>query len=313
MDTFAVQNNTLINTGEIDRLDENLLNRLSSRNRKQALSENSKKTYAAVIRDYNRFILDNGLAVNEDSLLAYFDSISHQSPSTLNKKKYALLKVIKAQLGRDSVLHKIAIEKAFEAIPTYQIDMAVSSDKCLTEAQVKDMMNAAAPKTRLIIQFLFKTACRVSEMTAIRLSDCIVRRSPDPSLNGASDAKGDSVEIRVIGKGRKIRKVIIPFLLFDSIRGVYRGDTWLFESKSGKPLNRNNVGIQIKKVGRRIGLSNVHPHMLRHTRATDMIINKGISTKATSLYLGHSSTAITLDMYVKDRVNIESLFAKDSV
>jgi len=299
MDNFAIQNNSAIKTGPISQLDERILARLSSRNRKQALSENSKKTYATVIRDYNRFITDNGLAVNEDSLFAYFDSISHQSPSTLNKKKYALLKVIKAQIGRDSVLHKIAIEKAFEAIPTYQIDHTVSEDKCLTEAQVLDMMNAATDKTRLIIQFLFKTACRVSEMIHIRMNDC--------------EGIGDSVQIRVIGKGRKIRKVIIPLSLFDEIRAVYRGETWLFESKSGKQLNRNNVGVQIKKVGRRIGLSNVHPHMLRHTRATDMIINKGISTKATSLYLGHSSTAITLDMYVKDRVNIDDLFAKDSI
>lgn len=308
MDHFAIQNDgasgrqtfaATEKTDPLSQLDESILLRLSSRNRKQALSENSKKTYATVIRDYNRFISDNGYPVNKDSLFAYFEKISHQSPSTLNKKKYALLKVIKAQMGRDSVLHKIAIEKAFEAIPTYQIDQTVSEDKCLTEAQVKDMMNAATDKTRLIIQFLFKTACRVSEMIGIRLSDCVI--------------KGDSVEIRLIGKGRKIRKVIIPLSLFDSIRAVYRGETWLFESKSGKPLNRNNVGVQIKKVGRRIGLPQVHPHMLRHTRATDMIINKGCSTKAASLYLGHSSTAITLDMYVKDRVNIEELFAKDSI
>ena len=53
--------------------------------------------------------------------------------------------------------------------------------------------------------------------------------------------------------------------------------------------------------------------MLRHTRATDMIVEKGVSTKATSLYLGHSSTAITLDMYVKDKVNVKELFSRDMI
>ena len=45
----------------------------------------------------------------------------------------------------------------------------------------------------------------------------------------------------------------------------------------------------------------------------DMIINKNVSMKATSQYLGHSSTAITLDMYVKDRVDIDELFDRDRI
>lgn len=303
-----METNTLPSTGGLitpiattvrDRLDETLLNRLASRNRKQELSFRTKEVYATIIRDFNRFLLKKGLLVNEESVLDYFHSISHLSPSTRNQRKFALLTVVKAQLGRDSVLHQIAIEKVFEGIPTYQIDKTVSDEKCLTEAQVKDLMNAATHKTRLIIQFLFKTAVRVSEMIGIRLTDGV--------------KTGDSVEIRVIGKGRKIRKVIIPTSLFDDIREVYHGQTWLFESRSGRQLNRNNVGTQIKQVGRRIGLPHVHPHVLRHTRATDMIVHKGVGAKATSLYLGHSSTAITLDMYVKDRVNILELFAKDSI
>ena len=283
-----------------NKLDESILDQLPSRNSKNGLSENTKKVYTTVIRDFNQFLKDNRLKVNPESVRAYFDSISGKlSPATLNQRKYALLKVIKSQFGADSVIKMMAIEKVFEAIPTYKIDNTVSDNKVLTEKQIKQMMEAAAPKTRLIINFLFKTGCRVSEMIGIRPSDC--------------EVVSDFVRIRVTGKGRRVREVVIPKSLYDDIRETYQSTTWLFESRSGKPLNRNNIGHQIKRVGRQIGLSNVHPHMLRHTRATDLIVNKGVSTKATSLYLGHSTTSITLDMYVKDRVNVRELFDKDII
>lgn len=285
----------------IHALDLAILSKLTSRNnRKQRLTENTKKVYAAVIRDFNRFLASRNLVINEESIAAYFRSIATRlAPATINHRKYALLKIIKAQFGQDSVLRTLAIEKAFERIPTYHIEKAVGNEKVLTEAKIGELMAVAGEKTRLTIAFLFKTGCRVSEMIGVRLIDC--------------QARGQYCHIRIVGKGRKVREVIIPTALCDEIFAVYQGTRWLFESTSGGQLDRRNVWVQIKKVGERIGLSTIHPHMLRHTRATDMITNKGVSTKAASLYLGHSSTATTLDMYVKDKVNIKDLFHRDLI
>ncbi len=44
-----------------------------------------------------------------------------------------------------------------------------------------------------------------------------------------------------------------------------------------------------------------------------MLLNKGVSLKALSKYLGHSSVAITAEMYVHDEVNANALFALDSI
>ena len=66
-----------------------------------------------------------------------------------------------------------------------------------------------------------------------------------------------------------------------------------------------------EKSRKKSGVSDLHPHMLRHSRATDMLLNKEISLKAVSRYLGHSSTAITSDLYVHDQVSPHALFAQD--
>ena len=287
-------------TQEIYWIDEQIVSRLSSRNSKHSLSFGTKETYRSVIRDFNQFLQKNDLPVNDESLKRYFREIRLRlKPSTLNLRKYALLKCIKAQIGGDSITRTMIIEKVFEQIPTYQTDKTVPKDKCPSEEQVIKLVQAApTKKTALLIQFLFKSACRVSEALNIRLTDC--------------QPVGFNVRIQIFGKGNKARHIEIPRQLYDAIRREYQGKMYLFESKSGKQLLRQNVEKQIKRAGRKIGL-NISPHVMRHARATDLHINKGISLTATSRLLGHADPSITAKMYVHDQVDYSELFRKDRI
>jgi len=282
-------------------LDEEIIDILPKTNTKQGLSYNTKQAYKSAIRDYNDFLVENNLKVSQESLKLYFDEIKGRlSPSTLNLRKSALLKCIKALIGENNIVKNMAIERAFQEIDSYKMDKSVSNDECFKENEIRNMMEAAqSTKTRLIIHFLYKTACRVSEMINIRLKDCKL-------INGY-------IKIRIVGKGRKERDVCIPRELYEAIRHQYQGKTWLFESKSGKQLNRNNVGHQLRKAATRIGVTNFHPHMLRHSRATDMLLNKDISLKAVSKFLGHASVATTAQMYIHDEVDYQYLFSRDSI
>jgi integrase/recombinase XerD len=105
--------------------------------------------------------------------------------------------------------------------------------------------------------------------------------------------------MRVIGKGNKERKVDIEKTLFDEIRATFPGKTWLFQTRSGKPYRTNYVSYEIIKAGRRILGRRISAHSMRHSFAT-LTIREGASIKAVSEYLGHSSTAITMDMYVHE-------------
>ena len=287
-------------TDKIKKLDENIVESLSHRDKKSRLSDNSKATYRAVIRDFNRFLAQNNVYVNQESLKGYFNEIKPRyRAATLNLRKCALLKIIKAQLGEDNILLNMAIEKVFEQIDSYRTDKAVAYDECLSETDVQRLIQAAkTEKTKLMIQFLFKTGCRVSEMINVRLSDC-------RTVNGY-------IKITLMGKGNKEREVIIPRELYHVIHNTYQGNTWLFESKTAKQLDRHNVKSQIRKVGVSAGYA-ISPHMLRHARATDMLLNKNISLKAVSRYLGHSSTATTADMYIHDEFDANTLFDKDRI
>ena len=91
-----------------------------------------------MIRGFNQFLSENGLMVNQQSVKAYFDSIRDTvAPSTLNHKKYALLKVIKEHFGNGNVWQTLAIEKVFESIPRYEISKTISDGATLSRMESK--------------------------------------------------------------------------------------------------------------------------------------------------------------------------------
>jgi integrase len=70
----------------------------------------------------------------------------------------------------------------------------------------------------------------------------------------------------------------------------------IFHGERGQPLNRSYVRERFLKAQAGHGLPLLRFHDLRHTAATIMFEN-GENAKAISERLGHSSVAITLDLY----------------
>ena len=65
----------------------------------------------------------------------------------------------------------------------------------------------------------------------------------------------------------------------------------------GTPLDKHNVTRLFKAALKRAGLrESVRFHDLRHAAAT-LMIEAGVDTKIASARLGHSTTAITQDLY----------------
>jgi integrase len=71
----------------------------------------------------------------------------------------------------------------------------------------------------------------------------------------------------------------------------------VFTNEIGRPVEATNlVGRSYKPLLERAGLARIRFHDLRHTAAT-LLLGKGLHPKIVSEMLGHSSIAITLDLY----------------
>lgn len=78
--------------------------------------------------------------------------------------------------------------------------------------------------------------------------------------------------------------------------GIWRETGLVFASEIGTFLEPRNVLRRFDLLARRAGLTGVHLHTLRHSTAT-FLLTAGTHTKVVQEHLGHSSYAITADIY----------------
>ena len=108
------------------------------------------------------------------------------------------------------------------------------------------------------------------------------------------------------------------------VGSVIKENDLVFAYPNGSPLDPSTVSHTFAKIARKAGLANIRFHDLRHAHASLMLLT-GADPKVISERLGHSSIAITMDIYahilpglqeeaairfegaLKPRVNIQSL------
>lgn len=163
-----------------------------------------------------------------------------------------------------------------------------------TEDMLNDLMESdesfGAFRDRLILEMLYQTGMRCSELTGLR----------DDRVDSASGL------IRVLGKRDKER--IIPFgnslrELIDEYRELRSspdgpgaaapGDPFFVRS-DGRPLYRKLVYNVVHKAMADAGVhaQRMSPHVMRHSFATDML-SGGASLTSVQQLLGHASLATT--------------------
>jgi len=259
----------------------------------QTLSiEGLNSNYAQDVKLFNNYLLESGLDF-KNALQSYFTEIINKyRPSTIARKKQALKAAIKSQLGQGLSLGQIAqINAFFEEIKIPTPKKQITTDQTISEKELQELITVSGKKTALIIRALYSTACRISELVNIKLSDCTEKK--------------DGVSIRIIGKGRKERTVYLDITLFNEIRNTYQGNTFLFETAGGEPVNRITAYTLIKRAGKKIGRPDIHPHTVRHSFATNRLKELGIDT--IGAYLGHSKISTTAQYYLHNIPELKTI------
>lgn len=164
-----------------------------------------------------------------------------------------------------------------------------SLPKFMYEYQIESLMKAPDLNTpiglrdRAIMEVLYASGIRVSELVSIKLKDIDM----------------DLGTINVIGKGNKERIVPIGSYAIESIKKYYqsgflenKGD-YLFYGIRGKRLGDRSVRAildsYIKKVSTTL---NISPHTFRHSFATHLL-ERGSDLRVVQTFLGHESLSTT--------------------
>ncbi|MGI9327293.1 MAG: site-specific tyrosine recombinase XerD [Pseudomonadales bacterium] len=165
--------------------------------------------------------------------------------------------------------------------------------KSLSEAGVEQLLAAPVLSTatglrdRAMLELLYATGLRVSELVNLTLADLNMRQAVT----------------RVVGKGGKERLIPVGLQALDWIeRFLAEGrpalnpsgaSTVLFPSNRGTAMTRQTFWYAIRKYARAAGLvEQISPHTLRHAFATHLV-NHGADLRAVQLMLGHADLSTT--------------------
>ena len=254
----------------------------------KGLSKNTVEAYKSDAIKFTHYADLNNL--NKNVMTSYFLELSEFNYSNATKQRmYSSIKQYLNFLEVNGIINHVEIEDI-------QFKSALKLPDVLNVSEINKMINFYKhdsflnSRNRTILDFLYSTGSRVSEVINVNLSDI--------------DTKDSFV--RLEGKGSKQRIVPLGSLLIDNLidyinirdSNMNLESNRLFLSKSFKKLDRTAVFRLIKSTGVKLGFSkDLHPHILRHSAATHML-EGGCDLRTVQEFLGHSSVSTT-QIYTK--------------
>ena len=239
---------------------------MENSNIKESPQNCSKETLQQFIFTQSKLIGSNSQARRVSALKSFFNFLifekyCHNSPADL---------IEAPKIGRKlpQILNTNEIEKILDGI---------------------ELNKSQGQRNRAIIETLYGSGLRVSELVEITLSNIFIKENI----------------IRVNGKGGKQR--LIPLgsyskkfiqIYVDEIRPFekIKDEDILFLNRNGKKMSRAMIFTIIRNAAKKVGIKKkISPHTFRHSFATHLLEN-GADLRTIQLLLGHESI-ITTEIY----------------
>jgi integrase/recombinase XerD len=172
--------------------------------------------------------------------------------------------------------------------------------KTITQEQVGQLINACDRiRDKFLVALLYESGMRIGQALGLRHEDihswdnviCIVPR--DDNANGARAKTRETYNIHV---SKELMGLYTDYLLkeFDEIDSDYVFVN-LWDGVIGQPMKYSAIADLFRRLSQKIGID-VHPHILRHTHATELIRN-GWDAAHVQKRLGHAQVQTVLNTY----------------
>ena len=262
----------------------------------RGLSENSIDSYSSDLKSFYSFIKKNSLSENlkkcDSNIIKQF--IYEQSK--INNPKTQARRISGIRSFFDYLVFESLIKKnPTELIETPKIGKKLPDSLSLKEI-IKiinniDLSHPQGIRNRAIIETLYGSGLRVSELISLKLSNLFFKENLIKVLG-----KGNKQRLVPMGKfSKKYLKIYIKDQRLKTKINKIDSDT-IFLNRNGRQISRVMIFKIIKELAIKSNIKkNISPHTLRHSFATHLIEN-GADLRTIQKLLGHENI-ITTEIY----------------
>lgn len=269
----------------------------------------SAQAYESDFRDFQAFLadLDQGgpdlRGVDEDKLDLYLASLrANEKTAKTIARRVAALRSFFGWAHTHGFLAKNPAEFLSSPRLPLRLPHYLSRAQMAAILAAPDMNNRGGFRDRCILELLYASGLRVSELCSLRLDSL--------------DRQGGLV--RVFGKGSRERLVPVYEAMLELL------ETWLavwrpqfrpvgkslFINRSGNALSRQYIWKMVRKYALQCGIAEeLSPHSFRHSFATHLL-EGGADLRVVQALLGHASINATEIYTHVDRTRLMEIFNK---
>ncbi len=260
----------------------------------KGLATNTLSAYRRDLAKFEDFAKKRKLAlaaVKRDDLVDFLASLYRQK---LESKTVARHLVTLRNFFRHAQVQELISEDPTAHLESPKIRRSLPGYLRLDEVEkLLELPDQAAPlglRDRAMLEVLYSTGLRVSELTSLRVMDM------DTKV-GCVRCIGKGDKERIVPVGRKALAIVEKYLRDGrtALIGTTRGNAgpYLFVNRRGGRISRVGVWKIFSSYGRKAGLRvPLTPHMLRHSFATHLL-ERGADLRSVQLMLGHSDISTT--------------------
>lgn len=259
----------------------------------KGLSANTVESYSRDLAKFAVFLEQRGRqlqGLTRQDVVDYLDLMREQGVATSS--------VCRAMSSIRALSRYMIEQGAIDEDPTENLSSPKKWNalpKALSMEDIRGLLdvdgkNSLAERDLCMVELLYSSGLRVSELVNLRVSDFNM----------------EAGYIRVTGKGSKERVVPAHERAVQSVKQYMSGlrprllrnrvSEYMFVTSRGKPMTRQRFWQALKAYGKAAGVE-LSPHVLRHSFATHML-EGGADLRSLQKMLGHSDISTT-QVYTK--------------
>jgi integrase/recombinase XerD len=273
----------------------------------KGLATNTLEAYSQDLATYDAFLKEHKIndwaRVKRQHILQY---LMHEKKRGLETPSIARRRVSVKLFNRFLVRERYLTEDITSVLESPKLWKKLPTYLTLREMEVilkaPDARKPGGVRDRAMLECLYATGMRVSEMTQLKITDTNL-------LHGFLKCFGKGGKERIVPVGRMAIQACQKYL--DDVRPQQKPKTeHFFLGKSGRGLTRQYVWQMIRRYARQCSIQKkITPHSFRHSFATHLL-EKGADLRVVQELLGHADIATTQIYTHVSRDRLKGVHAK---